>query len=540
MNNNGEKKNYIGLTIGPIVSTLQHANDTGSLWASSYVFSYVMKKIIKNIINKKSEFGSDIEERFIVPAIDDVLINNEKHEVGLFHDRLIFQSRENDFNNLGKVIDEVLNDIANELIKLNDIPKEDNNEMLNYVKQFFKIYYLEVEVDPNDKNENDRNIIFKVSKYLDAMELREQFIDKDSQEYIIKFLNNSYKIKNSFLAKEAYEDGYRKDSYPSLLRISLGKFVDENWPYEDDEIKKYISNKNINLKKANEYLALVQVDGDFMGKVIERFNEKKEYKNFSKKLLEHAKKSNEIIKEYGGFTIFAGGDDLLFLAPIMGKGDKNIFDLIECISTRFDDSFGKLKSGDKKPSLSFGVEIVNYKFPLYFALDEARNLLFSKAKNFKENDKEKNAVAFKVTKGSGKSFSVVASKESQSYKTFIQCLDLILNKNTNSNIKNSLNSIHIKLLRDKNILNEIAIKYKEQLNNMITNYFDNNFNEDIHGEEAIKEYIKVIKDLIIDVYSNSDEKKIKDDISIKEIYSYLNFIKFMDEKSDLKVGKKDE
>lgn len=538
MTNNVEKKNYIGLTIGPIVSTLQHANDTGSLWASSYIFSYVMKKIIQKIINKKNEFGRDIEERFIVPSIDEVLINNKVHEVGLFHDRLIFESRETDFNNLGKVIDEVLTDIANELKELNNIPEEDNNEMLNYVKQFFKIYYLEVPVNQNDSKE-DRNIIFKVSKYLDAMELREQFIDKDSQEYMIRFLNNSYKIKNSFLAKEAYEEGYRKDNYPSLLRIALGKFVDENWPYEDEEIRKYINNKNINLKKAHEYLALVQVDGDFMGQVIEQFKEEEDYKNFSEKLLEHAKDSNEIIKDYGGFTIFAGGDDLLFLAPIIGR-ERNIFQLIEDISKRFNDSFGKLKSGDKKPSLSFGVEIVNYKFPLYFALDEARNLLFSKAKKFKENDKEKNAVAFKVTKGSGKSFSVVASKESQSYKKFIQCLDVILNKNTNSDIKKSLNSIHIKLLSDKNILNEIAIKYKEQLNSMITNYFDNNFNEDIHGEESIKEYIKVIKALIIDVYSNSDEKKIKDNISIKEIYSYLNFIKFMDEKSDLKVGKKDE
>lgn len=50
------------------------------------------------------------------------------------------------------------------------------------------------------------------------------------------------------------------------------------------------------------------------------------------------KKCAELIGDYGGVTIFAGGDDLLFLAPLANQNDKTLFDLFDEIRKEFVDS----------------------------------------------------------------------------------------------------------------------------------------------------------------------------------------------------------
>ena len=47
---------YIGLTIGPIAKTLHQARKTREIWGASYLFSYLMKKIIKKLKDKDVKF----------------------------------------------------------------------------------------------------------------------------------------------------------------------------------------------------------------------------------------------------------------------------------------------------------------------------------------------------------------------------------------------------------------------------------------------------------------------------------------------------
>ena len=42
---------------------------------------------------------------------------------------------------------------------------------------------------------------------------------------------------------------------------------------------------------------------------------------FSKSCMEYTSNAAGLVKEYGGVTIYAGGDDLLFLAPIVSEKD---------------------------------------------------------------------------------------------------------------------------------------------------------------------------------------------------------------------------
>lgn len=560
MNDVNYDNTYVGLTIGPISKTIGHAKKTGELWGSSYIFSYIMKNIIKELRR-----GKGIKDRFIVPCVTDDVIFNNSMEVGLFHDRFIFKSNEGDFEKVNDAVEKVKLHFKDEVYKMiekiNTIEiqgfqerlKEDNiridikDGVSSYIEKYFKIYFLEVEVDPNDKSEKDRNIILKVSKYLDALELKEQFVDEEETNYIFKILNNKY-IKDSFLLEG---DKKIKMEYPSLLNIALSELQIENLPTEDKKvIEKILSlekSKKDKIKKVHEYVALVQVDGDFMGKRISGFKVRKEsnkrfeeYNKFSKNLLEHAKEAHRLIKGYGGFTVFAGGDDLLFIAPLINfnseNKSKNIFELIDNISEQFDEKFNN-KYDNEKVTLSFGVSMVHYKYPLYYALEEATNLLFEQAKNFKFRNKVKNKVvyknciAFKVIKSSGESFGNVIGKDSDSYIKFKELFKKVFSgKDNDEKIMNYLKNIHIKLLNDKVILNKIG-KNKGQLKN----YFKNNFDESIHSENQIKEYINCIIELVYSIYNESDDKE-DSNKSINQIHSYLKIIKFMDEKSALKKG----
>ncbi|MBA4509567.1 type III-B CRISPR-associated protein Cas10/Cmr2 [Clostridium sporogenes] len=572
------KKSYIGLTIGPIVETISNAKQTGELWARSYLFSYIMKNIIKTLIVKDKKFNKEknqnkkLEDRFILPCINDIFNKLNKsldeknsikktdektdqendevsQEVGLFHDRFIFQSEEGDFDLVKQSIDEVIDCISIEIKGYEDYKDKSKEEIKRNIEDFLKIYYLELDLDLSEKEKEDKeksknNIIFKVNRALDALELREKISNDRNIEgnYLTNILKNDNmnNSKEHFLCKDAYgKDGKRGD-YPSLFKIALSETYNGKFPNEDDEIKEKLREKRLEDKliKANEYVAVVQADGDSMGKVIETFQIHndiediyKDYKSFSSNLLEYDKESHKTIKKYGGFTIYAGGDDLLFIAPVINNKEEsekknNIFQLIDKLSDLFDEKFNKEK---EKPTTSFGVAIVHHKFPLYYALDEARDLLFNKAKNYKFNGEEKNAIAFKVIKSSGQSFETVVGKKSESYKQF---KDLFYNVSKNLSgkdrkIKNYLNAIHFKLKRDKVILNKIG-----ENKSSLQNYFDNNFGEKIHKTEPIKTYINDLIEFIYKIYSEAKTDEDKDKC-IEQIYTYLRFIKFMDEDINL-------
>jgi len=68
--------NYIALTIGPIYKTLANSKKPSELYSSSFVFSYIMKQIIKEFKTRK----------FIVPYIEDDSIFDDSLDIGLFHD----------------------------------------------------------------------------------------------------------------------------------------------------------------------------------------------------------------------------------------------------------------------------------------------------------------------------------------------------------------------------------------------------------------------------------------------------------------------
>ena len=424
---------YIALTIGPIYKTLKNAKKPKDLFASSYIFSYIMKNIIK-------EFK---DRTFITPYIKDGSIFDENSPVGLFHDRFIFESIDGDLSKLEMIIINVCNDIASQL-------RLEHHQ----VKEYLQIHYFEKELD------NSKNPILELTPYLDTKEL---FFQISQDETFAKSLRR----------KKGDDDNF----------LTAGKNI-------IDDLKKL---------SHNNYYCVVHADGDNMLKAIE---DKNKIENVSKNLFEYCKESNKLIKDFGGQTIYAGGDDLLFFAPVLNKDkNKTIFELCEKISNIFNT---KIPSA----TLSFGISINYVKFPLYEAVENSRELLFAKAKNDQRNN-----IAFKVTKHSGQSFETIINKSNK--EVYDNFLVFTSNIKGGEDMDNFLHSIHHKIDTYKTTINLIA-NNKEKLQN----FFDNYFNESIH-----KEYKSFFESLIDFIYVVYQDKTIKNKLEL--IYATLRFVKFV-------------
>ena len=106
-------KTYTALTIGPIYKTISRMKKVREIWGASYIFSKFMRLIIKELL------GSIDQSDFLVPYIDDELVNNkEKYKgIGFFHDRLIFQTPadQNGLEILNSAIEKALNIISEDI-----------------------------------------------------------------------------------------------------------------------------------------------------------------------------------------------------------------------------------------------------------------------------------------------------------------------------------------------------------------------------------------------------------------------------------------
>ena len=417
---------YIALTIGPIYKTLQNAKKPKELFASSYVFSYIMREIIKEFKDRE----------FITPYIKNSNIFKD-NDIGLFHDRFIFQSKENDIYKLKSIIADVLKNIANEL-----------NIEIEAIENYLQINYDEYELNDN------ANPILEITPYLDTLELFYQTTQDNS-------------FANALRRKKGDSDNF----------LTEGKNI-------VDDLKKLCY---------NNYFCVVHADGDNMGKAISK---KENIENVSKLLFEYCNFSHQKIKDFGGQTIFAGGDDLLFFAPVVSKKtNKTIFQLCEEIGVDFKEKF------KGEATLSFGISVNYVKFPLYEALENSRELLFNKAKNDKRNN-----IAFKVTKHSGQSFEAVVHKgNDEVYRKFLEFVSSITNE---AQDKNFLHSIHHKIDNYKKVLKNIKSDKKK-----LENFFDNYFNE--YGHNDYKPFFTTLVDFI---YTSQD---------LDLVYSTLRFIKFV-------------
>jgi CRISPR-associated protein Cmr2 len=159
-----------------------------------------------------------------------------------------------------------------------------------------------------------------------------------------------------------------------------------------------------------------------------------------------------------------------------------------------------------KISLSAGISVTYYKFPLQEALNISYDLLNEKAKKFDG----KNAVAFKVLKHSGQTFETI-------FKKTDNCLYIRFKELINLNIDDGqfFSSVIQKSFENFDLLEMVADN-----KNRIHAYHKEFYNESFHGTK--KDFIDQLETYIHELFQSQEYKNKKDDL-----YAALRMVKFL-------------
>ncbi|GBU08785.1 type III-B CRISPR-associated protein Cas10/Cmr2 [Bacteroidales bacterium] len=445
MNKMKINKKYIGITIGPIYKTLSMASKPRQLWSASYLFSYLMRTLVEKFPSEK------------ICILSPLVSKDESRKYGLYPDRL-FAHVENEIS-----IEDVIKDTKTEFAeKFGPIDFK-----------YFSIYSAEIEA------EDEAAAIRELNGILDALELH-QLALLDSQEksirelifkrydsplFQIAFGEGTFHIeslsqissaqleqinktkysgvidsenrKNEKLKKEsiAAKNVEREGEYKKSLILKKDRIGDE----DDLLIKSLKKEFGEEFKTYHKYVCIVHADGDNMGKIFNDIDKVKHVdgiessqreliRTLSCRLAGFAEESCKLIEAFKGLPIYAGGDDLVFIAPVVSNdilgNPQTIFDLVKTLDDKFNslgfNNYFICKDGEKNTlSMSYGIAISYYKYPLSEALEMSRNLLFNTAKKVKN----KNAIAWNLMKHSG---SVVSGQYSKSDVGFVAAFNNLL------------------------------------------------------------------------------------------------------------------
>ncbi len=458
---------YSAINIGPIISTLGMARKPRELWAASYLFSHLMKCIYTEV--KKA--GMTI----ISPAKP----KEDKNKVGIYPDRIFIQG---DLD-VKRVLNEALATFYIDL--LGDGRRDSNNPDLDY----FNL------MSASCKAEKESLAIADLNQKLDVMEMCNFAADKDAAQNIYKII--SKKVSSSLFQIATGED---RLPIPELEKIAN---------------KQRVAHPEKTEKSHHRYYCVVQADGDNVGKTVSHKDLKDgEVLKISKALVDFGIKATSIIEDFGGLPIYAGGDDLLFIAPVIGVEGTHIFNLLEDIENKafkgVHDIVKSLvlkdnKGMDIEASLSFGVSITYRKYPLYEALESARNLLFGVAKEIKE----KNAVAWSLRKHSGGTFDCAFSLKNDDLKK--QFTELI--KTTTDN--DTVSAVAHKIRQFESLVSIVLESGKQDR-------LDSLFKKVLEFDVEKESYFNAVKKLMPVLYNEIGETNYS-----KILYSLLRTAKFI-------------
>ena len=496
------QKYYVGITIGPIIETLNLASRPLSLWCASAMFSWLTEDLCSRAISVGGSIISPYYPQGKAPSEYSVVSDS----VGKYHDRILFSVERDDLDDLEAKVKDMINGskaaLADELVS-DELAKASgygNNikALKDAVTDHLQVRYVIGEKD--ERSDFGINSILKYSPYLDAAELSTVFSTVQTIQPIKTLFegnsagndNKDQYEKHNELVKLCFGIGQKRES--SLMK-SQGKVRD---------IESIADSDKDSDRKIFNYYAVVQADGDNIGKLLESFISDEETRAFSKMCLEYTGKAAEMINDFGGMTIYAGGDDLLFISPLQSRTGKTLFELCNDINNVFKETFNDLNC-ENKPTVSFGISVNYKKYPLYEALKDSLYLLTERSKDV-PSGKEKNRTTVRIRKGSGQSVIFRYANDSIVYKKLIEILGLGQAAN-----EASLHSMLYKTILYRPILSS-ALKTEKDLAEVYKNLFDSEY----HG--SVETYIAAVKDALISFYCyvKSDPD---DDFALEKIVS---------------------
>lgn len=459
-------RSYVGITVGPIFDTICDASTPAALWFASSLFSDITKRICEAVTGPEGLEEVQIYSPYYSPEI------TMEDGVGKFHDRIIFSAVNFEAERLNILLKKVKRETV---LAFPEVLGRAGAE--DFFEKYLQLHY----VVRSEEQIGDENCVLALSPYLDALELMKTFPKDDTVN----------PIRQLFLGEENNGNKYIKES-PLFQRVPkvVNQFRSRDGSiWTVDEVASW-HNQITEPWKRKKYYAVVSADGDEMGKFLKQITSG-QVTEFSKVCLEYDEAAAAMIGAYGGMTIYAGGDDLLFLAPLMTEKG-NVFQLCHNIQKMFREKIRACASFEKLeviPTISFGVSIQYVKYPLYEALDASRDLLALAKKdgNFANTSCRKNNMLIGLQKHSGQSLALLVSNEQ--YELLEQFLQV---GSSGISEGEELHSVLYTLENFRSMIFVLNRKAREEqafLERYLaawSNFFDN------AGQKAAEEYIRKI------------------------------------------------
>ncbi len=369
------KPYYLCITVGPILETLNMADSPVALWYASTMFSNLVARLCRSL-------REELSYTILTPnAPEELELDDECHStdgVGRFHDRIICWGQTEELTKARTAVEDCI-------ARTKKAVAEEVYAALEEAYQPALEAYMQVQyvMLPQERVDSG-NPILATARYMDALELcpSVQAIADDNPLFRLFAKNNT--LKNAPMFRAVAEKDCLSGRDGRIRSIAQ------------------IAGVSGSPKKFSRYFALVQADGDAMGRVLQNKADIEKTRDFSRACMGYAGQAAQQVRRFGGMPIYAGGDDILFLAPVVNGENKTVFQLCREIDALYQDMLND-PGAQERTTLSFGISIQYYKFPLYEALERGRNLLFGEAKSYENTQSQKHCMAIHLEKHSGQS-----------------------------------------------------------------------------------------------------------------------------------------
>lgn len=517
----------LALTIGPIYGTFAQCKRTRAVWASSYFFSW----FIKRVTTKCAAAGFNV----LLPH-HDTTPHESKYGSGLYADRVYLEPTDKTKADFQNIVDEVIAEIAQ------DIDSQNIEQIKKYLTQFLNIHIVEAEV------EKQKEVLRTLNEALDQQELKQSFAFDNETNYLLAYFDQKLSQKN-LLVEDAFEKdkGLRFRSIPEIASTSIERLnADEykrliNRSYKNididfiDELVKLEPLKKL-LKPYHKYYAVMYADGDNIGTLLKEISgDFVKLKEFSRQLFVFGQEAEKIIHHYGGSGIYLGGEDILAFLPMACVSEdksvtRSIFDLMQQLDVLFKDTIGKLAilNNVPEPTLTYGIRISYIKHPLKESMSNAHELMEEVKKGkFDSGAKKfpcKNAVGFRFQKHSGQFMQCFYEKSKTCSWNEVKLFVETYTQNAHEGNAELLSGV-IHRLKDDLFFETFAAASRAKRQEP---FFENFFNEYVHKTKEKDEFIQAVKGLAEKVFHDYSDNQSCRDI----LFTTLRYVHFINSEKE--------
>lgn len=318
-----DKKELLLFQLGPVQEFIAQAATPADLWAGSYLLSRLVWTGIETVMEKiRDQFGGEEAARkaFVFPCLSDdqhvvetALLKEEK--IPTIPNRFLVWVPEGEGGNIAKVVKK------NIKAKLDDYGNEVGAAIPGFQEQLDQFLQMTWAVLHNPTGEMGKDYAALGRKLAMRRNVRDFQPWRDVAPSLAEDGSLRLGPKDFLSGKETALDANCKRGAMNMIKEAMPTIENH---------KVVWTNSKGEHPFPDDYVAVIALDGDKMGKTLSAFETEEQHRNFSRTLVEFAQCVNGIVAteherknlqgeaervDYTGVSIYVGGDDVLAVVP---------------------------------------------------------------------------------------------------------------------------------------------------------------------------------------------------------------------------------